>query len=296
MNTIWNIIAWIVSRQRIADWLIARSQRTPYFDIVKDGRTYMHRWWLFNPYNHETRKPRWRWLPFSIRVHHIVKPDDDLHLHDHPWNARTIILRGGYLEEIPAGIDGRHPERGHRISRKCVGRFRQQGDTNPIGFGEFHRIIHVAEGGAYTLFISGRYRGDWGFQVDGEKVPWREYLGIPAPFRLDLAEHIARQQRFSEATFGPGERAQGVIDHIRKELREIEAAPHDLEEWIDVATLAFDGAWRAGHSPDDIARALEAKLTKNESRSWPDWRTADRNKAIEHDRSGDVVATEGADG
>lgn len=294
MNHIWNLIAWIVSRQRIADWLIARSQRTPYFDIVKDGQTYMHRWWLFNPYGYESRQPRHRWCPISIRVHHIVKPDEDRHLHDHPWNARTIILRGSYLEEVPP-VKGSSPAGGFRPGQR-VGRFRQQGDTARIGFGQFHRIAHVSAGGVYTLFISGPNRGTWGFLVGGQKVPWREYLGIPEPFRLDLAEHIARQQRFSEATFGPGDRAQGVVDHIRKELREIEAAPHDLEEWIDVATLAFDGAWRAGHSPDDIARALEAKLTKNESRSWPDWRTADRNKAIEHDRSGDVVATEGADG
>ena len=29
--------------------------------------------------------------------------------------------------------------------------------------------------GALTLFITGRYRGPWGFWVDGAKVPWREY-------------------------------------------------------------------------------------------------------------------------
>ncbi len=42
-------------------------------------------------------------------------------------------------------------------------------------------------------------------------------------FRFDL--HLERQRRFSERTFGPGSRAAGVIDHIRKELREIEEAP-----------------------------------------------------------------------
>jgi hypothetical protein len=34
------------------------------------------------------------------------------------------------------------------------------------------------DGGATTLFITGKYRGTWGFLVDGVKVPWREYLGI----------------------------------------------------------------------------------------------------------------------
>ena len=100
----------------------------------------------------------------------------------------------------------------------------------------------------------------------------------------DLVRHIERQREFSLRTYGPGTRAQGVIDHIRKELVEIEADPHDLEEWIDVILLAIDGAQRQGHGPDQIAAALEAKLRKNEQRTWPDWRTSDPNAAIEHVR------------
>lgn len=34
--------------------------------------------------------------------------------------------------------------------------------------------------------------------------------------------------------------------------------------------------------------AIVAKQTKNEGRVWPDWRTADPNAAIEHDRSHDT--------
>jgi len=73
-----------------------------------------------------------------------------------------------------------------------------------------------------------------------------------------------------------------VIDHIRKELVEIEADPRDLEEWIDVVTLAFDGAWRAGYTLEEIVLAYQAKQKKNENRKWPDWRTAEPGKAIEH--------------
>jgi hypothetical protein len=102
---------------------------------------------------------------------------------------------------------------------------------------------------------------------------------------MDLIETLHRQRVFSERAFGPGARHQGVCDHIRKELREIEAQPGDLMEWIDVAMLAFDGAWRSGHTPEQIAEAYLAKLLKNERRTWPDWRTADPNKAIEHDRA-----------
>jgi hypothetical protein len=101
---------------------------------------------------------------------------------------------------------------------------------------------------------------------------------------FDLVAHLRRQREFSLKTFGPGERTAGVTDHIRKELGEIEKSPLDLTEWIDVVMLAFDGAWRAGYAPETIAAALSAKLAKNEARNWPDWRTADPNKAIEHVR------------
>lgn len=101
----------------------------------------------------------------------------------------------------------------------------------------------------------------------------------------DLVSHIFRQRSFSLRAFGPGSRKEGVIDHIRKELKEIEAIPNDLEEWIDVVLLAIDGAWRSGATPQEIADALLAKLEKNESRVWPDWRTAEPGKAIEHIRT-----------
>lgn len=101
---------------------------------------------------------------------------------------------------------------------------------------------------------------------------------------MDLVKHLHRQRDFSRKTFGPGNRAQGVVDHIRKELREIEADPSDLSEWIDVVLLALDGAWRQGYEPEEIAAALDAKQTKNEGRKWPDWRTAEPGKAIEHVR------------
>ena len=107
---------------------------------------------------------------------------------------------------------------------------------------------------------------------------------VVATKAFDFRAHLHRQREWSERTFGPGERAQGIIDHIRKELREIEADPQDLCEWIDVVILALDGAWRSGATPDQIIDALAAKQAKNELRAWPDWRTADPSKAIEHIR------------
>ncbi|NKI68924.1 DUF550 domain-containing protein [Collimonas pratensis] len=106
---------------------------------------------------------------------------------------------------------------------------------------------------------------------------------------FDFAAHLTHQAEWSRNTFGPGSRAAGVVDHIRKELIEIEADPGDLKEWVDVIILALDGAWRSGASADEIIAAIVAKQAKNESRVWPDWRTADPTKAIEHDRSHDAI-------
>lgn len=111
---------------------------------------------------------------------------------------------------------------------------------------------------------------------------WDEAVAATPLF--DFLAHLRRQRAFSEQTFGPSVRTAGVVDHIRKELCEIEADPSDISEWIDVVILALDGAWRAGYAPEEIIAALVAKQDKNEARAWPDWRTAPVDKAIEHVR------------
>jgi len=114
------------------------------------------------------------------------------------------------------------------------------------------------------------------------------------PLQFDLVAHLRRHAAFSERTFGPGARVAGVIDHIRKELVEVQHAAvvgqPTLPEWVDVIILGLDGAWRSGATPEQIVAAIEAKQAKNEARRWPDWRAADPGKAIEHDRSGEVAA------
>lgn len=103
---------------------------------------------------------------------------------------------------------------------------------------------------------------------------------------LDLTTILARQRAFSLATFGPDYRPQQAIDHIVRELTEIEADPRDIKEWIDVAIIGLDGAMRCGYTPEQVAQALIDKIAINETRTWPDWRSADPNLAIEHVKEG----------
>lgn len=109
-----------------------------------------------------------------------------------------------------------------------------------------------------------------------------EVMTLPPAF--DLIAHIRRQMAFSERTFGPGVRVAATVDHIRRELVEVEAEAGPLVEWVDVILLALDGCWRSGATPEQIASAIAAKQAHNEGRRWPDWRKADPGKAIEHVR------------
>lgn len=179
---VWRLLARIASRPRVADWLIARAQRTPYTHITARGGVdlYMRRWWLFNGYakdSNDVERAPWPWLP-SVRVHHILRADDDEHMHDHPWNARTILLRGHYVEEKPASGDDVRDFRGAYYDDWRRVFTRERGHTGRVLFEQWHRITSVSEGGVYTLWFTWQYRGTWGFLVDGKKVPWRQYLGL----------------------------------------------------------------------------------------------------------------------
>jgi hypothetical protein len=168
----------------------------------------------------------------------------------------------------------------------------------PMSVGEVAKIIEDHELVDYYRWKSSKAALSATEPPVAEAVPARRrYIGdgqyeiveaISAqPF--DFHAHLARQAAFSLKTFGPGRRTVGVCDHIRKELAEIAAKPDDIGEWIDVVILGLDGAWRCGGSPEQIINSIITKQTKNEGRVWPDWRTADPDKAIEHDRSHDAA-------
>ena len=69
---------------------------------------------------------------------------------------------------------------------------------------------------------------------------------------------------------------------------------------MDVIILGIDGLTRqltfgdgtfSPKDPKEVAKIacamIEAKQARNEARVWPNWRDADPDKAIEHDRSFD---------
>ncbi len=154
------------------DWLIRRAKRTPYYHLD----SYMDRWWLI-PYRsdigHGTGPVPFRRRPIawliqrcgiSIRVHEILRSDEGRDPHDHPWPYLTIILRGYYLER-------RYNDAGQCTSIEIHG----PGSILWRPAGSWHRLELAYP--VTTLFITGSKSQTWGFNVDGKKVPHREYLG-----------------------------------------------------------------------------------------------------------------------
>ncbi len=125
---------------------------------------------------------------------------------------------------------------------------------------------------------------------------------------MDMFEHLRRQAAFSRATFGPGPRTKGVLDHVGKEIEEVRTAVGPAErskEWTDIAILGLDGLLRSCREQIESAgdekatnsrvakmacRLIKEKQDANEVRDWPDWRTSDPEKAIEHVREEHKIA------
>lgn len=108
---------------------------------------------------------------------------------------------------------------------------------------------------------------------------------------FDLATFLEEQLAFSTRTFGPGPRTASTLGHIRKELAEVEAAPQDVLEWVDIMICAFDGALREGHTPEAIVQGLQNKQAINKKRRWPDWRKLPLDAVIEHIREDEVSSS-----
>lgn len=141
--------------------LIDRAQKTPY----KHLEGYMNRWWVNPP----TEKGQ-----TTARIHQILRSDDDRHLHDHPWDYTSVILRGNYIEEA-AIADPTVDYYGRLRTKKLY----KAGDVLQRDAKSAHRLV-LPDGPVWTLFICGPYRQGWGFCTPNGKVPWRTYLGEKA--------------------------------------------------------------------------------------------------------------------
>lgn len=127
-----------------------------------------------------------RWIlisgpPGGIFLHHILRPDHDRALHDHPWSFVSIGLKGGVAEQTTHAqwVDGIPGESimewdPGRIVAHWPGRwyFRRAE--------RLHRIDQFLDGDtAWTLVVHGPRRRTWGFSPrPGEWVDWESYCAF----------------------------------------------------------------------------------------------------------------------
>jgi hypothetical protein len=101
---------------------------------------------------------------FQVYLHHILRPDFDRHLHNHPWAGVSLILHGGYAELVTAPGDE------HYLVRHGIGAL------NVLRRDTYHRITQVKRH-TWTLLVAGRRKSSWGFWVsDRGHVDYETYL------------------------------------------------------------------------------------------------------------------------
>ena len=107
-------------------------------------------------------------FPFNVFLHKFHKGDPD-DVHDHPWPYFTLILAGGYYEWVPVFNTA-----GQKINE--IRYWRGPGHFRICGSNSYHRI-ELKEGvTAWTLFMPGPQKREWGFLVDNKWIPNEEYL------------------------------------------------------------------------------------------------------------------------
>ncbi|MHA2063638.1 MAG: hypothetical protein ACXABY_04560 [Candidatus Thorarchaeota archaeon] len=115
---------------------------------------------LFHLFSHHLDGYMERWIlktPFgSIRLHHILRSDNDRHLHDHPWSFTSILLTNGYTEVTEDGE--KHWPQFSVIEVKAEDR---------------HRLVLSRP--VWTLVFAGPKIREWGFWTDTGFVHWQDY-------------------------------------------------------------------------------------------------------------------------
>jgi hypothetical protein len=110
----------------------------------------------------------------SIRLHVIHREDTDNCLHDHPWAFWSVILWGGYREEVPAP-DSTPEEAARGYPRRVIQtarpfRFR----FLPLDYK--HRITELLRGRSITVAYAGPLEQHWGFHTAEGKLPWEDFV------------------------------------------------------------------------------------------------------------------------
>lgn len=96
--------------------------------------------------------------PFYPVLHRFTQPDSGDEYHDHPFAFRSVVLQGGYLEEVVTFENSKvfHPDgRVDLVSKAQVTTIsRLVGDSFIVPANHIHRIIELPQGECWTMIIA----------------------------------------------------------------------------------------------------------------------------------------------
>lgn len=96
---------------------------------------------------------------------------------------------------------------------------------------------------------------------------------------MELETLRIKIKRWSEKEFG-SQRLRGIIAHLRREVRELENNPRNLEEFADCQMLLMDALTQAGYNMDELKGAVDCKLEINKKRNWKE---PNEDGSVEHE-------------
>lgn len=138
---------------------------------------------------------------FGIYLHRFNLPDPRPTLHDHPWNFRSLVLRGGYVEATAysaARTDSRPVNSDPAWPATTYGehgawRTLRKGSVNRKRAEDVHTIVHLLRVPTWTLMLVGRRRRVWGYlDRDGTWTAFDEHRH-DGEFKAALARYKARR-------------------------------------------------------------------------------------------------------
>lgn len=145
---------------KFLNWLDKLGRKRIVMDRQND-EPYLERYYVF-------LKDR-KYFPFNVFIHKFLKSDPD-DVHDHPWPYATLILKGGYYEWIPTF----NPFTGEKVGETRY--WRGPGHFRICGATSYHRIELDPNVTAWTLFMPGPQKREWGFFVKNKWIHNEQYL------------------------------------------------------------------------------------------------------------------------
>lgn len=125
---------------------------------------------------------RWHLIPRNtwrnVYLHKIVGPDNEPYPHDHPWAFTSLILSGGYIEELydftpaTASKDCRmidhawENERYYKLYAWPSIHIHEKGHVVRRRSWHAHRIINLVTKPTWTVILTGETKGQWGFYLN----------------------------------------------------------------------------------------------------------------------------------